>query len=106
MRSREKRSITYDDKDPSMTFDETLAHVVELLQREGRVAYRILKRRFALNDEDLEDLKADLIDAKRVASDEDGKVLVWLGVSPVSGSTFQVQSPPQFPIPNPQSLAE
>ena len=61
-----------------MTFDEVLAQVVELLQRERRVAYRILKRRFALNDEDLEDLKADLIDAKRVASDEGGKVLVWV----------------------------
>src|SRR5256712_14153995 len=53
--------------------------VRELLEREGRVAYRILKRRFALDDEDLEDLKADLTDAKRVAVDEEGKVLVWAG---------------------------
>ena len=60
-----------------MTFDEVLELVQELLQRERRVAYRILKRQFALNDEDLEDLKADLIDAKRVAIDEDGKVFVW-----------------------------
>lgn len=62
-----------------MTFEETLAQVVELLQREGRVAYRILKRRFDLDDDDVEDLKADLIDAKHVAVDEDGKVLVWVG---------------------------
>ncbi|MBI3302813.1 MAG: AAA family ATPase, partial [Deltaproteobacteria bacterium] len=62
-----------------MTFDEILAQVRELLEREGRVAYRILKRRFELDDEDLEDLKADLIDAKRVAIDEEGKVLVWAG---------------------------
>jgi len=62
-----------------MTFAEIRAQVVELLQREGRVAYRILKREFALDDEDLEDLKADLIDAKRVAVDEEGKVLVWTG---------------------------
>ncbi|HKA55889.1 MAG TPA: adenylate/guanylate cyclase domain-containing protein, partial [Candidatus Binatia bacterium] len=62
-----------------MTFEEILAQVRELLEREGRVAYRILKRRFDLNDEDLEDLKADLIDAKRVAVDEEGKVLVWTG---------------------------
>jgi hypothetical protein len=61
-----------------MTFDEVLAQVVELLRHEGRVAYRILKRRFALNDEDLEDVKADLIDAKRIAIDEDSKVLVWV----------------------------
>ncbi len=64
-----------------MTFDELLTQTVELLQREGRVSYRALKRRFALNDEYLEDLKAELIDAKRLATDEDGKVLVWLGNS-------------------------
>src|SRR5262245_45071381 len=62
-----------------MTFDEVLAQVRALLEREGRVAYRILKRRFALSDDDLEDLKADLIDAKRVAADEEGKVLIWVG---------------------------
>src|SRR5262249_55427332 len=62
-----------------MTFEEMLTQVREQLQREGRIAYRILKRRFALSDDDLEDLKADLIDAKRVAADEEGKVLVWVG---------------------------
>src|SRR2546425_12359071 len=87
-----------------MTFDETLEQVVELLQREGRVAYRILKRRFALDDEDLEDLKADLIDAKRVAVDEEGKVLVWTGTTPVSGSTLQV-SGSHLPDPQRQTLA-
>ena len=66
-----------------MTFDEILLQVRELLERDGRVAYRILKRRFELSDEDLEDLKADLIDAKRLAVDEGGKVLVWAG-SPAS----------------------
>ena len=34
-----------------MTFDEILAQVVALLQREGRVSYRALKRRFALDDD-------------------------------------------------------
>ena len=37
-----------------MTFDESLVQVRELLEREGRVAYRILKRRFALTDDDLD----------------------------------------------------
>jgi class 3 adenylate cyclase len=72
------------------TFDELLEQVMTLLQRDGRVAYRVLKRRFELGDDDLEDLKADLIDAKRVAVDEEGKVLVWTGTAPVSGSTLQV----------------
>src|SRR5260221_14448809 len=60
-----------------MTFDEVLEQVRELLQSKGRVAYRALKRRFELDDEYLEDLKAELIDAEHVAYDEDGKVLVW-----------------------------
>src|SRR5215207_3087564 len=62
-----------------MTFDEILERVIALLQHEGRVAYRVLKRRFDIDDEYVEDLKADLIDAKRLAVDEDGKVLVWIG---------------------------
>jgi hypothetical protein len=47
-----------------VTFDEVLEQVRELLQSKGRVAYRALKRRFALDDEYLEDLKAELIDAE------------------------------------------
>jgi hypothetical protein len=34
-----------------MTFDEVLTQVLELLQRQGRVSYRALKRRFDLDDE-------------------------------------------------------
>jgi hypothetical protein len=64
-----------------MTFDEVLTQVIELLQHNHRVSYRALKRRFSLDDEYLEDLKAELIDAKQVARDEDGKVLVWTGAS-------------------------
>jgi len=84
-----------------MTFDEILTQVLELLQREGRVTYRALKRRFALDDDYLEDLKGEIIKAKRLAVDEDGEVLVWTGASPVSGSTFQV-SGSQPPAPSTQ----
>ena len=72
-----------------MTFEEVLAHVQDLLQREKRIAYRGLKRRLALDDESLEDLKAELIDAKRVAVDEDGKVLVWAGRSAKEESAYR-----------------
>jgi class 3 adenylate cyclase/predicted ATPase len=87
-----------------MTFDELLEQVLVLLQRDGRVAYRVLKRRFSIDDEYVEDLKADLIDAKRVAMDEDGKVLVWVGAAPVLSTEFRVPSPPQSPTPNTQHL--
>jgi hypothetical protein len=76
-----------------MTFDELITQAVELLQREGRVSYRALKRRFALDDEYLEDLKAELVDAKRLAIDEDGKVLVWAGDAAVASSQLSVVSP-------------
>ncbi len=42
-----------------MAFDELLVQVIELLQREKRVSYRALKRRFDLNDEYLEDIKME-----------------------------------------------
>ena len=54
-------------------------HMLALLQREQRIAYRVLKRRFQLDDEILEDLKEDVIYAKKLAVDEDGRVLVWTG---------------------------
>src|SRR5262245_13394206 len=62
-----------------MTFDEVLDQVRELLQQRGRVTYGALKRRFALDDEYLEDLKGELIKAEGVAIDEEGEVLVWIG---------------------------
>ena len=62
-----------------MTFDEILAQVITLLQRQGRVSYRALKLRFNLEDEYLDVLKEELIDAQRIAIDEDGRILVWTG---------------------------
>ena len=62
-----------------MTFDDVLEQVVTLLKRQRRVSYRALKLRFNLDDEYLDILKEELIDAQRIAIDEDGKVLVWTG---------------------------
>lgn len=73
-----------------MTFAENLEQVRALVQSKERVSYRALKRQFDLDNDYLDDLKAELIDAERVAVDEDGKVLVWTGASPVPSSTFQV----------------
>jgi hypothetical protein len=43
-----------------MTFDDILAQVQALLQREQRLSYRALQRRFALEEADLEALKDEL----------------------------------------------
>src|SRR5215470_412908 len=40
-----------------MDFDALFTQVIALLQREQRISYRVLKRRFALSDDDLADLK-------------------------------------------------
>src|SRR6266705_5176259 len=62
-----------------MTFDDILAQVITLLKRQGRVSYPALKIRFSLDDEYLEALKAEIIEAQQLATDEHGRVLVWGG---------------------------
>ena len=58
-----------------MTFQIILAHVITWLQREQRVSYRALKWQCALDDAYREDLKGELIYAKKFAVDEAGRVL-------------------------------
>jgi class 3 adenylate cyclase/tetratricopeptide (TPR) repeat protein len=62
-----------------MTFDEILTQVLDLLQREKRLSYRALKVRFGLDDEHLAALKEEIIEAKQLAMDDRGVVLVWIG---------------------------
>ena len=64
-----------------MEFEEVLAQTIALLQRQGRVSYGALKRRFKLDDAYLEDLKVELIEAQQLARDENGRILVWAGES-------------------------
>jgi predicted ATPase/class 3 adenylate cyclase len=75
-----------------MKFSAVVEQVLELLQRQGRISYRTLKREFDLDDEYVEDLKTEIIKARKLARDEEGEVLVWTGTSPVSGSKFQGSS--------------
>ena len=62
-----------------MDYEAVLAQVLDLLQREKRLSYRVLKRRLGIDEDELEDLKEDLIYAKKLAVDEEGRVLVWTG---------------------------
>src|SRR4029453_5313611 len=66
---------------PTMTFEEILTQVHELLERQGRGSYRALQRPFEVDHDHLGGGKAELIDAQRVAADEDGKVLIWTGAA-------------------------
>ena len=58
------------------------------------MSYRALKRQFGLDDDYLEDLKAEIIDAKQLALDEEGKVLVWTGRDSPGSSVQRLESKP------------
>ena len=80
-----------------MTFKELLAQVIDWLQQDKRLSYRALKRQFALDDDYLDDLKAELIEVRRVAIDEDGRVLVWTGDTAPAAATPSVVAAPSAP---------
>jgi len=77
-----------------MDYNAVLAQVLDLLQQEKRLSYRVLKLRFQLDDETLEALKEDLVYAKQLAIDEDGRVLVWTGGTSSAPATVPPMSPP------------
>jgi predicted ATPase/class 3 adenylate cyclase len=80
-----------------MDFTALRTQVMALLQGEGRVAYRALKLQFQLDDDTLEALKDDLIYAKRLAVDEDGRVLVWTGETSIASTTASPMPSPTMP---------
>ena len=89
-----------------MTFKEVLAHVIDWLQQDKRITYRALKRQFDLDDAYLEDLKAELIQAKQLAVDEEGAVLVWAGASGLSEPTAPPDQPTQQPAAQEQASSQ
>ena len=92
-----------------MNFYDMLAKVQDLLSQHGRVSYRALQRQFALDDADLEALKDELLYAKRLAVDEDGRVLVWTGGTGPTAPTAaaSIEPPAQTPLAyTPPYLAE
>jgi class 3 adenylate cyclase/tetratricopeptide (TPR) repeat protein len=73
-----------------MTFEEVLAQAMAMLQRQGRVSYRALKRQFNLDEAYLEDLKFEILEVHRVAVEQDGTMLVW--------TTALASASPQAPL--------
>ena len=74
-----------------MDYDDVLARVIDLLQRDKRVPYRALKRRFDLDDNYIEDLKIDIIEAKQLAVDENDRILVWMGDTAAASASAPTQ---------------
>jgi class 3 adenylate cyclase len=85
-----------------MGFYEVVDQVVDLLRRRGRVTYRALKREFQVDEAFLEDLKAELITAQRLALDEQGEVLVWAGEGGTPPALQEDVHPSQGEAPSPE----
>jgi hypothetical protein len=62
-----------------MKCSDIVKQAVLLLQESQRLTYRALKLEFELTDEQLDVLKEELIEAREVVVDKDGKMLVWVG---------------------------
>jgi hypothetical protein len=76
---------------------EILEQILALLHCHGRVTYGALKRQFQLDDAYLEDLKAEITEARQLAVDQDGRVLVWTG----RVETTPESIPPPLPMASP-----
>jgi hypothetical protein len=91
-----------------MTFDEILARILDLLQRQGWVSYRTLKRRFGLDEESIVALRAELIEVRQLAVDEQGTRLVWIGTlvpAPASTREREPAPPVSSAMPRPDASA-
>src|SRR5262245_50789971 len=73
-----------------MDFYAILDQVIALLRQRQRVTYRALKVQFQVDDDALDALKEELIEAQHLAADEAGRILVWIGDA---GTTAPASSP-------------
>jgi TOMM system kinase/cyclase fusion protein len=89
-----------------MEFADVLEQTIALLQRQGRISYGALKRRFQLDDAYLEDLKVELIEAQQLARDESGRILVWTGALASPPSLPADQRPQGGPVSITQRLSD
>ena len=64
-----------------MNLLEIITQVRSFLEQNGRVSYRMLRRQFELDDDALDELREELVEIQRVAADEGGRVLVWVGTA-------------------------
>ena len=92
-----------------MDFYAILDQVVALLRQRQRVTYRALKRQFALDDDALADLTAELLYTHPQVCDDAGQGLLWTGdpgPAPAAASS-SVEPPQQAPLAyTPPYLAE
>ncbi len=90
---REKSPNAHPDTDKESQFQMLLRAATGLLWIEKRLTYRELKHSLGLDDSVLTKL-CEALQLKRVAIDEEGKVLVWTGESqPITPPVVDVSTP-------------
>jgi class 3 adenylate cyclase len=76
-------------------------HVLDLLQRQGRVSYRALQREFGLDEAYLDDVKEELLYTHAATVQADERGLQWIPLTAASqettGQPDQMASPPAVP---------
>jgi class 3 adenylate cyclase len=77
-----------------MDFYTMLDQAIAVLRQRQRVTYRALKRQFALDDDALEDLKAELLYAHPQVRDDAGQGLVWTGEPALAPAAASASAPP------------
>jgi len=85
-----------------MDFYAILDQVVALLRQRQRVTYRALRVHFHLDEEALEALKEELIEAQQLARDEHGRLLIWTGHTDLASSSLPSSSQPALQSATPQ----
>jgi class 3 adenylate cyclase len=88
-----------------MDFYAILDQVVALLRQRQRVTYRALKRQFALDEDALADLTAELLYAHPQVRDDAGQGLLWTG-EPAPAPSVVVPAPQAPLVYTPPYLAE
>jgi class 3 adenylate cyclase len=86
-----------------MDFYKVVGQVLTLLQRQGRVSYRALKRQFGIDDDFIEDLKEELLYAHESAVQADERGFTWTGKTEAIQVTTTSQ--PDQPVPQPTTQA-
>src|SRR3989442_7652531 len=92
-----------------MDFYAILDQVIAILRQRQRVTYRALKVQFQLDDDALEALKEELIEAQHLAADEAGRILVSSGDACPMPLTASLAARPHDHVPltfTPPHLAE
>src|SRR5262245_26617645 len=90
-----------------MDFVAAVDQAIALLRQRGRLTYRTLQLQFQLDAEHLAALTDELIKGQRLAADEDGAVLVWIGDAAAPPAPAVAPAPTPAPLTyTPSYLAE